>query len=342
MLEVREVRLSFGRTAALDGIDLDVKPAESVAILGPSGSGKSSLLRVVAGLVPPDSGVVLIDGEDVADVPAHRRGVGLMFQDGLLFPHLTVAGNAEFGLRMSGVPAAERQARVDELLDLVGLPAAEFGGRAVTSLSGGEQQRVALARALAPSPRLLLLDEPFGALDAVLRGRLADDLRTVTRARDTTLVTVTHDRTEAFAFADRVAVMDRGRIIQIAPPEELWSAPASALVARLIGLSVVSAGALARPASAGEWLAIRPGGVEVVVLPRAAAGGDQALVRGVVESRAATGDSVRVVVLLDGTDAPDLRRVALDVDGPGAPARGERVGVRVAPDAVSVVPVSAD
>lgn len=220
-------------TVAVDGVTLGVAPGEVVALLGPSGCGKSSLLRAVAGLEPAAAGTVTWDGDDLAGVPVHRRGFGLMFQDGQLFPHRDVGGNVEFGLRMARAPGGERDTRVRELLAVVGL--AGYERRAVATLSGGEQQRVALARALAPRPRLLLLDEPLSALDRALRERLADDLRAALTTTGTTALLVTHDHDEAFAVADRVAVMDAGRLLQVAPPVELWRRPASRRVAEFLG-----------------------------------------------------------------------------------------------------------
>lgn len=216
-------------TAAVDGVTLTVAPGEVVALLGPSGSGKSSLLRAVAGLEPLAGGDVTWDGASVVATPVHRRGFGLLFQDGQLFAHRDVAGNVGYGLR--GAPDASR--RVAELLELVGLPGEQR--RDPATLSGGERQRVALARALAPRPRLLLLDEPLSALDRALRERLAADLRAALLATGTTAVLVTHDQDEAFAVADRVAVMDAGRLLQVAPPGELWRAPASRTVAAFLG-----------------------------------------------------------------------------------------------------------
>nr|WP_123372146.1 ABC transporter ATP-binding protein [Cellulomonas sp. PhB150] len=212
---------------AVDRVSVDVAPGEVLALLGPSGCGKSSLLRAVAGLEPLASGSVTWDGVSVADVPVHRRGFGLVFQDGQLFTHRDVLGNVAYGLRGSG------QARVSELLELVGL--AGYERRAVATLSGGERQRVALARALAPSPRLLLLDEPLSALDRSLRERLAVDLRAVLVATGTTAVLVTHDQDEAFAVADRVAVIAAGVLLQVASPPDLWRRPASREVARFLG-----------------------------------------------------------------------------------------------------------
>jgi thiamine transport system ATP-binding protein len=202
MLEVVSVTVRFGTVTVLDRVSLSVGQGETVALVGPSGSGKSTLLRAIAGLQPLDSGQVVIAGADVAAVPTHRRGVGLVFQDEQLFPHLDVARNIGFGLRMAHRTASSIRARITELLELVGLPG--FEHRHVAELSGGEAKRVALARALAPSPRVLLLDEPLTGLDADLHDRLAAEVRRVLHTTNTTAVHVTHDLTEAAAVADRI------------------------------------------------------------------------------------------------------------------------------------------
>lgn len=205
-LVVTDVSVRFDTTTVLDGIALSVSDGEIVALLGPSGSGKSTLLRVIAGLLVPDTGRVEIDGIDVTDVATHKRGTGMVFQDEQLFPHRDVGENVAFGLRMAGVGRPTRDARVEEMLALVGL--AGFDRRRVTDLSGGEAKRVALARALAPSPGVLLLDEPLTGLDTDLHDRLAIDLRAVLTNTGTTAVHVTHDRTEADVVADRVVTLD--------------------------------------------------------------------------------------------------------------------------------------
>ena len=207
MLEVDGVTVRFGDRSVLDEVGLTVGAGEVVGLLGPSGSGKSTLLRVIAGLLVPDRGRVAWDGEDLRTVPTHRRRFGLVFQDHQLFPHRDVAGNVGFGLSVAGRPPAEIRARVGELLVLVGLPG--FERRGVASLSGGEAQRVALARALAPSPRLLLLDEPLGALDRELHDRLALDLRRLLKDVGIAGLHVTHDREEAATVADRVVSLDQ-------------------------------------------------------------------------------------------------------------------------------------
>ena len=202
MLAVDDLTVTFEGVAVLDRWSMNVGRGEIVALLGPSGSGKSTLLRVVAGLIVPDRGTIRIDGADVTSVPSHRREVGMVFQDEQLFPHLTVAGNIEFGLRMHGMGRAARHARSRELLGLVGLEA--FGDRRIDRLSGGEAKRVALARSLAPEPKVLLLDEPLTGLDRDLHDRLAVDVAEILRTTGTTAVWVTHDAAEADVVADRV------------------------------------------------------------------------------------------------------------------------------------------
>jgi thiamine transport system ATP-binding protein len=223
----------LGGKRILDGVSLTLAAAETVALLGPSGSGKSTLLRAVAGLERLDGGRISFGGDDLADIPPHRRGFGLMFQDGALFPHRDVRGNVEFGLRMAGMAASERTAVVDDALALVGLDG--FADRRVAKLSGGEQQRVALARTLAPKPRLLMLDEPLGSLDRLLHDRLVDDLRALLRASALPTLVVTHDHDEARALADRVALLRDGRIVQQGPLAEIEQHPVDEWVARFLG-----------------------------------------------------------------------------------------------------------
>lgn len=237
MLAVRKINLFYQHQPVLQGIDLDIPQGEILCLLGASGCGKTSLLRVIAGLEQPDAGDVLVNGHSVLDVPVHARDFGLMFQDFALFPHLNVAGNVTFGLRMHGIPHHLQQERLRDVLALVGL--AGFEERDVTQLSGGERQRVALARSLAPSPRLLMLDEPLGSLDAQLRERLVIELRTIIKQAGVTAIYVTHDQREAFAIADRVAVMNAGRIQQIGTPEVIYRHPASVFVSRFLGLNNV-------------------------------------------------------------------------------------------------------
>lgn len=232
-LAVSGLSVRFDETVAVDDVTFHVEPGEVLALLGPSGCGKSTLLRAITGLQTYAQGEVAWAGKAIDRVPVHQREFGLMFQDGQLFPHRNVARNVAYGLKGTGLSRSGIKHRVSELLELVGLPS--FGERAIVNLSGGERQRVALARALAPAPRLLLLDEPLSALDRDLRERLAFDLRQVLTATGTTAIFVTHDHDEAFAIADRIAVMDAGKLLQIGSPQQIWRTPASEQVAKFLG-----------------------------------------------------------------------------------------------------------
>jgi len=234
-LALNHVSARHGRNEdeTLHDISFEVAAGEVIGVLGSSGSGKTTLLRVIAGLHLASEGSIILDGIDITTTPTHLRGVGLMFQEHALFPHLNVADNVAFGLRMAKVPNPDRSIRVAEALELVGL--AGFGERDVASLSGGERQRVALARTLAPSPRVLLLDEPMGSLDRVLRDRLVTELRELIVGIGLTALYVTHDRSEAFALADRIAVLDEGSVVQLDTPGVLEASPATEHVARLLG-----------------------------------------------------------------------------------------------------------
>jgi ABC-type Fe3+/spermidine/putrescine transport system ATPase subunit len=234
-LALEGIHKTYGTTLALDGVSLCVPGGSIVAVLGPSGSGKSTLLSIIAGLELPDAGRVLWEGESLEGVPAHRRGFGLMFQDFALFPHLSVERNVGFGLRMQNQEAGRIGERVRECLEQVGL--AGFERRDVQTLSGGEQQRVALARALAPRPRLLMLDEPLGALDRTLRERLLGEIHRILRAARQTALVVTHDQEEAFGLADRIVILDAGRVVQEGEPQAVFHHPASASVAGFLGLT---------------------------------------------------------------------------------------------------------
>lgn len=309
----------------LHGIDLQVGESEIVCLLGPSGCGKTTLLRIVAGLETPDRGRVVFDGRDMQGVPVHRRGFGLMFQDFALFPHKNVWANVAFGLRMQGLPRAEIEERVNEALALVNL--SDLARRDVYQLSGGERQRVALARSLAPRPRLLLLDEPLGSLDRTLRDRLLQELRNILKQVNVTTIYVTHDQAEAFAIADRVVLMNEGRIVQSGRPEEVYQRPANAWAARFLGMHNLIAGQWIAPgvvdtaigklsvAGCGE------GPLTVLIRPEAAhiVPSSKADIEGILAGLTFLGTLTRIVVRCAGGTSLILDLPARDVPSPGQP-----------------------
>ena len=249
---------TFGAVRALDGVDLAFPHGRFVCLLGPSGCGKTTLLRLIAGLEAPTAGRVLLDGRDVTGVPAHRRDFGMVFQSLALFPHLSVAENVAYGLRVRGVDRARRRARAAELLELVRLPGVL--DRGIAQLSGGQRQRVAIARALALDPKLFLLDEPLSALDAKLREAMQVELRLLQQRLGVTTVVVTHDQREAMTMADLVVVMDHGRVQQVGAPLEIYRRPANAFVAGFIGLSNLLKGTFRRGSVEVDGHAIRAEG----------------------------------------------------------------------------------
>jgi thiamine transport system ATP-binding protein len=300
MLQLTDVTVRYGDTPAVDDVSLALDPGQVLAVLGPSGCGKSTLLRAVAGLEPLTSGSVSWAGADLAGVPTHKRGFALMFQDGQLFAHLTVARNVAYALRLRRTPSARVATRVRELLDLVGL--AGYDDRLPGTLSGGERQRVALARALAVEPRLILLDEPLSALDATLRERLAGDLREILHAAGTTALLVTHDHDEAFALADRLAVMRGGRVVQQGAIDEVWREPVDEETALFLGYARVVRGDAAARVLAAAGLAP----AYAVALRRSALVVDPAGdLRAVVESARVTPEVVRLVVAAEGIGPVD-------------------------------------
>jgi ABC-type Fe3+/spermidine/putrescine transport system ATPase subunit len=234
-LQVRNLTKTYGSTTAVEDLSFDLHEGQILSVLGPSGCGKSTLLHLIAGLELPDSGKITWNGQDLSRVAPHERRFGLMFQEFALFPHMDVAANVAFGLRMQGMESEAIESRTHQVLELVGLGG--FEDRNVDTLSGGERQRVALARSLAPQPRLLMLDEPFGALDRTLRERLMLQLPGILEHMDQTAIYVTHDQEEAFAVANRVVILQAGRIAQIGTPEQIYCEPASLFVARFLGLS---------------------------------------------------------------------------------------------------------
>ncbi|WP_136682168.1 ABC transporter ATP-binding protein [Falsirhodobacter xinxiangensis] len=239
MIEIRNLSRRFGPVTAVDDVSLTIAKGEMVALVGTSGSGKTTLLRMINRLVEPTSGAVLLNGQDTAGLPAHllRRRIGYAIQGHGLFPHYSVARNIAAVPELLGWPAAQIRERVDELLTLFGMPPADFRDRRPAALSGGQQQRVGVARALAARPEVLLMDEPFGALDPVTRAQAQADLRRIQRQLGTTTILVTHDMEEALALGDRIAVMDRGRLVQCADPATILTRPATDFVARLTGRS---------------------------------------------------------------------------------------------------------
>jgi ABC-type Fe3+/spermidine/putrescine transport system ATPase subunit len=235
ILEVIRVSHHYAGKPLLEDISFSLEKGEILCLLGPSGSGKTTLLRLLAGLEDEASGTIIFQGRDIKPVPPHKRKIGMMFQEYALFPHKTVWQNIAFGLEMQKCPQKEQDNRVAAMLDVVGL--AGFGNRRVDELSGGERQRVALARSLAPEPELLLLDEPLGSLDRTLRDRLTIEIRSILKGLGVTAIFVTHDQAEAFSVADKVAVLQRGRLQQFETPENLYRFPANRAVAAFLGFS---------------------------------------------------------------------------------------------------------
>ncbi|HEU5456033.1 MAG TPA: ABC transporter ATP-binding protein [Nocardioides sp.] len=310
MLSLRDVSVSFDGPRVVDEVSLDLPDGEVLAVLGPSGCGKSTLLRAIAGLEVLASGSVAWDGADQADVPTHRRGFAMMFQDGQLFPHLTVGRNVGYALRLRRAP--DTAARVEDLLAMVGLEG--YADRLPASLSGGERQRVALARSLAVEPRLLLLDEPLSALDKGLRERLAGELRGILRAAGTTTLMVTHDHDEAFTVADRLAVMRSGQVVQQGPIDQVWRAPSDPETALFLGYAHVLVGdaAAAVLTAAGRdpatAVAIRRSALSVV---------ESGPLAGTVRSSRITPEQVRLEVDVDRVGVVDAVSPLDRHPGPG-------------------------
>src|SRR5690349_9116612 len=262
-IEFRGVSRVFGDVRAVDDVSLTIEPGEFFAMLGPSGSGKTTCLRLIAGFDLPDSGHVLLDGQDVSDVPPYERSVNTVFQDYALFPHMTVLENVAYGPRVRKVAGAERNARARDMLELVKL--AGFEDRRPAQLSGGQKQRVALARALINEPKVLLLDEPLGALDLKLREEMQIELRNLQRRVGITFIYVTHDQGEALSMSDRVAVFNHGRIEQMASARELYTRPRTPFVARFVGGANVAEGEIAAQLSGSlQAFAVRTESIQVL------------------------------------------------------------------------------
>jgi putative spermidine/putrescine transport system ATP-binding protein len=317
-VEFRALRRSYGTTHALDGLDLALKPGELLALLGPSGCGKTTALRLLAGFDTPTSGQVLIGGKDVTGIPASKRDTGMVFQAYSLFPTMTAAENVGFGLRMRRVGAAERARRAAELLEVVGL--GDRGGSYPHEMSGGQQQRVALARALAVSPSVLLLDEPLSALDARVRVQLRDEIRRVQLAEGITTLFVTHDQAEALAVADRVAVLNKGRLEQVDTPQEVYTRPATEFVAEFVGVTNHV------PVEDGDRPRIRPGAPMRQVRPEGLAVGDPDGLPATVLTSTFLGAVTRFAL------TTEVGELIVDVTSrPGLPSASESTTVTLAP-----------
>jgi putative spermidine/putrescine transport system ATP-binding protein len=308
-----------GPVTAVDGVDLDVADGEFFAMLGPSGSGKTTVLRMIAGFEQPTAGRILLGGEDVSRLAPFQRDVNTVFQDYALFPHMTVAENVGYGLRVRRVPRAERRSRVEEALGTVRL--AGFGGRRPSQLSGGQRQRVALARALVNRPRVLLLDEPLGALDLRLREDMQVELKAIQREVGVTFLFVTHDQGEALTMSDRVAVFDAGRVEQVGTPEEIYERPATPFVAGFVGSSTLLRGAVARALLGveGTWV-LRPEKVRV-----GEPGPGDATASGTVADVSYAGAETRLQVDLDVGVRMLTARPNTTGPADGSPRPGDRV-----------------
>jgi putative spermidine/putrescine transport system ATP-binding protein len=310
----QNVSRHFGTVRAVDDVDLEIVPGEFFAMLGPSGSGKTTCLRLIAGFEQPTAGHIEIFGETAEGVPPYRRNVNTVFQDYALFPHLNVVENVAYGLMVRGVGKAERRKIAEEALELVQLPG--YGTRRPGQLSGGQRQRVALARALVNKPKVLLLDEPLGALDLKLREQMQEELKALQKRLAITFVFVTHDQGEALSMADRIAVFNEGRIMQTGSPEEIYQRPQSRFVADFVGSSnVLPPEFVERHAGQKRWASLRP---EAVRVGRQA---DGAAI-GTVVARNFLGASTRIAIEVEG-----LRLHAVLPASQPAPAEGETVSL---------------
>lgn len=319
MLKIENLAYAYDNTAVLKDIDLQVKEGEIICLLGPSGCGKTTLLRVIAGLETDYSGFVEYDGKALGNIPIHKRGFGLMFQDFALFPHMTVAENVAFGLKMQGISTKERQKKVGDALALVNL--SDYHQRDISQLSGGEKQRVALARSIAPQPSLLMLDEPLGSLDAGLRERLVVDLREIIKRVGLTAIYVTHDQQEAFAIADRIALMNSGRIEQIGTPQDIYKQPKTVFVAQFMGLeNVLAKNPLTK---AEEQVLIHPLGITLDI---------NGVVDGRVREVVYRGSTYRIII---ETEFGDLR-FTINSDNQ-APTTGDTVKLNINPNYVLTI-----
>ncbi len=343
-VELRGVTKAYGTTAAVRDVHLEARDAEFLTILGPSGCGKTTTLRIIAGLLDPDAGEVLIDARPVHHLPAHRRETAMVFQSYALFPHMTVTENVGFGLRMRRVPAEERRGRVEEALEMVELGG--LGDRYPRALSGGQQQRVAVARAVVTRPKVLLFDEPLSNLDAKLRERLRLELRTLQQRLRITTIYVTHDQAEALVLSDRIVVMDRGRVVEVGTPQEVYRRPRARITAEFLGIANLIEATVAG-AVGDRYVAETPmGRLQVACADRLASGeavtlsfrpedirigsGPVNCLSGAVQQAAYLGSLTDYVIR--------VKDVPLRVQQPGAPAHriGETVSL-VLPEAPAII-----
>ena len=296
-IRLRGLARRFGEVVAVDRVDLDVVDGEFLTLLGPSGSGKTTVLRMIAGFERPDAGTIELGGVDVTNLPPYSRDVNTVFQDYALFPHMSVQKNIEYGLKVKKVPKAEREQRAVEALESVRLGG--YGDRAPSQLSGGQRQRVALARALVNRPKVLLLDEPLGALDLKLREQMQVELKEIQREVGITFVFVTHDQDEALTMSDRIAVFNSGKIEQLGTPTEVYEHPATPFVAGLVGTSNLLGAAAAEAVlgKPGTW-SVRPEKIRVIGVDEPVGDGRHA-VRGTVREVVYVGMSTRFVVDLE-------------------------------------------
>jgi putative spermidine/putrescine transport system ATP-binding protein len=323
-VEFASVTRHFGAVRAVDGVDLTIAEGAFFAMLGPSGSGKTTCLRLISGFEQPTGGTISIFGQDVSQIPPHRRNVNTVFQDYALFPHLNVRDNVAYGLMVKGVARNARYARADEMLALVKLDG--YGLRKPGQLSGGQRQRVALARALVNEPRVLLLDEPLGALDLKLREAMQDELKALQKRLGITFVFVTHDQHEALSMADSLAVFNDGRIAQIGTPEDIYARPATRFVADFVGSSNVLPPDITRALGGpAKWSSLRPEALRI-----SPAGGST--LAGPVTSLRYLGAGTRVMIAATGTEIG-----VIVPTGTPLPAMGETVGLTFAPDALHIM-----
>jgi putative spermidine/putrescine transport system ATP-binding protein len=320
----KQVSRHFGTVRAVDSVDLDIGAGEFFAMLGPSGSGKTTCLRLIAGFEQPTAGRIEIFGERAEGVPPYRRNVNTVFQDYALFPHLNVLDNVAYGLMVKGVGKAERHREAEAALELVKLPG--YGARRPGQLSGGQRQRVALARALVNRPKVLLLDEPLGALDLKLRENMQEELKSLQKSLGITFVFVTHDQGEALSMANRIAVFDHGRIMQVGSPEDIYQRPISRFVADFVGSSnVLPPDFVARYGGQRRWASLRPEAVRLV--DGEAGSAASGTLEGLVVSRSYLGGVTRL-----GLDIEGQRINALLPAGQPLPAEGQSVRIGFATD----------